>query len=70
MLEKDGQVMGVRVKDRNGKLTDLEAKDVVIATGGFTANVAMRLKYDSRLDASLFTTANQTGRGFDGSTGD
>ena len=30
----------------------------------------MRLKYDSRLDASLFTTANQTGRGFDGSTGD
>ena len=70
LLEKDGQVMGVRVKDRNGKLTDLEAKDVVIATGGFTANVAMRLKYDSRLDASLFTTANQTGRGFDGSTGD
>ena len=43
--------MGVRVKDRNGKLTDLEAKDVVIATGGFTANVAMRLEYDSRLDA-------------------
>lgn len=70
LLEKDGQVMGVRVKDRNGKLTDLEAKDVVIATGGFTANVAMRLKYDSRLDASLFTTANQTGRGFDGPTGD
>lgn len=70
LLEKDGQVMGVRVKDRNGKLTDLEAKDVVIATGGFTANVPMRLKYDSRLDATLFTTANQTGRGFDGSTGD
>ena len=30
----------------------------------------MRLKYDERLDASLFTTANPTGRGFDGSTGD
>lgn len=70
LLEKNGQVSGVRIKDRNGKLTDLEANDLVIATGGFTANVAMRLKYDSRLDASLFTTANPTGRGFDGSTGD
>lgn len=70
LIEKDGQVIGVKVKDRNGKLTDLEAKDVVIATGGLTANVPMRLKYDSRLDATLFTTANQTGRGFDGSTGD
>lgn len=70
LLEKDGKVKGVKVKDRDGRLTDLTAKDVVIATGGFTANVAMRSKYDSRLDASLFTTANQTGRGFDGSTGD
>lgn len=70
LIEKDSQVIGVKVKDRNGKLTDLEAKDVVIATGGFTANVPLRLKYDSRLDATLFTTANQTGRGFDGSTGD
>ena len=70
LIEKDGQVIGVKVKDRNRKLIDLEAKDVVIATGGFTANVPMRLKYDRRLDATLFTTANQTGRGFDGSTGD
>lgn len=70
LIEKDSRVIGVKVKDRNGKLTDLEAKDVVIATGGFTANVPLRLKYDSRLDATLFTTANQTGRGFDGSTGD
>lgn len=70
LLENDGEVRGVKVKDRDGCLTDLTAKDVVIATGGFTANVTMRSKYDSRLDGSLFTTANQTGRGFDGSTGD
>ena len=70
LLENNGQVIGVRVKTREGKLEDLQAKDIVIATGGFTANVPMRLKYDERLDASLFTTANPTGRGFDGSTGD
>lgn len=70
LLENNGQVIGVRVKTREGKLEDLQAKDIVIATGGFTANVPMRLKYDERLDASLFTTANPTDRGFDGSTGD
>lgn len=51
LLENNGQVIGVRVKTREGKLEDLQAKDIVIATGGFTANVPMRLKYDERLDA-------------------
>ena len=48
LLENNGQVIGVRVKTREGKLEDLQAKDIVIATGGFTANVPMRLKYDER----------------------
>lgn len=43
LLENNGQVIGVRVKTREGKLEDLQAKDIVIATGGFTANVPMRL---------------------------
>ncbi len=30
----------------------------------------MRMRYDRRLDASFKTTANPTGKGFDGSTGD
>ena len=46
------------------------AKSVVLATGGFTANVGMRLLWDDRLDSSMRTTANPNGLYFDGATGD
>lgn len=46
------------------------AKALILATGGFTANVARRLLYDARLDATLHTTANPHGLVFDGAMGD
>lgn len=42
----------------------------VIASGGFTANIPMRLRYDERLTADIPTTANPFGLYWDGSTGD
>ena len=56
---------------RKGKeKTPVTAKAVILATGGFSANVAMRQKYDSKLDADIKTTANPQGRYFEGATGD
>lgn len=46
------------------------AKAVVLATGGFSANVKMRQEYDETLDASIMTTANPQGRFFEGAEGD
>lgn len=48
----------------------LRAGGVVIATGGFTADVRRRLLYDERLTADMPTTANPHGLYFDGATGD
>ena len=72
LLRKDDQspVTGVVAQAKNGEKITYNAKAVVLATGGFTANVPMRMRYDRRLDASFKTTANPTGKGFDGSTGD
>ena len=53
-----------------GKERSLSAKTVVLATGGFTANVGMRMQFDARLDADMQTTANPHGLYFDGATGD
>lgn len=46
------------------------ARSVVIATGGFGENVALRRKYDSRLDAQFTSTANPYGDGRNTATGD
>lgn len=70
LISKNGSVCGVEVRNKEGKPENLYARDVLLATGGFTANVSMRSQYDKRLDASLHTTANPGGKGFDGSTGD
>lgn len=48
----------------------LRAGGVVIATGGFTADVPRRLLYDGRLTEDLPTTANPFGLYWDGATGD
>lgn len=48
----------------------LRAGGIVIATGGFTADVGRRLLYDDRLTPDMPTTANPHGLYFDGATGD
>lgn len=53
-----------------GEKRTLGAKNVVLATGGFTADVRMRMQFDPRLDAEMRTTANPHGLYFDGATGD
>lgn len=58
-----------RVNEK-GAEREIEARTVVLATGGFTANEAMRSKYDPRLGPGMHTTANPHGLYFDGATGD
>ena len=65
-----GRVYGVKASARNGDTETYLAKAVVLATGGFTANIPMRMKYYPRLDEKFRTTANPTGKALDGSTGD
>lgn len=70
----DIKVTGVRARRMNAKdgtrTVDFIAPAVVLATGGFSANVAMRMTYDARLDERYPTTANPRGFLFDGATGD
>lgn len=68
------EVTGVRARRKSAKAgtrtVDFVAPAVVLATGGFSANVAMRMTYDARLDERYPTTANPRGFLFDGATGD
>lgn len=61
---RDGRVYGVKAVDKSGNEITVLAKSVVLATGGFSANVEMRSKYDPRFDASVGTTNHP------GATGD
>ena len=61
----DGALPGGEVRDEV-----LRAGGIVIATGGFTADVGRRLLYDDRLTVDVPTTANPQGLYFDGATGD
>ncbi|MDR3672060.1 MAG: flavocytochrome c [Holophaga sp.] len=65
-----GRVYGVKATTKSGDSETYLAKAVVLATGGFTANIPMRMKYYPRLDEKFRTTANPTGKALDGSTGD
>lgn len=56
----EGRVVGIRVGTGEGTKTIAAAKAVVIATGGFSANVAMRSRQVPYLTADLPTT-NQPG---------
>lgn len=56
--------------EKTFRLVDFRAPAVVLATGGFTANVGMRMKYVPRLDATYPTTANPRGFLLDGAEGD
>lgn len=65
----NGRVCGVRCT-KDGEGIGFAAPQVIIATGGFTGNVGLRMLYDPRLDATVRTTANPSGRTFDSSNGD
>ncbi len=54
LIVKDGRVVGVKAKSQNGKTLNLMAKDgVILTSGGFGANVAMRQKYDTLWNKTL-----------------
>ena len=67
---KTGRVNGVVIRGEVGQLKYLLGKSVIIATGGYTEDKALRQKYDPRLSPSLTSTANPYGRGLDTATGD
>ena len=59
LLTENGAVTGVKVEDASGNTYRLSAKAVVIATGGFGANLQMVTSYQTSL--SGFATLNHPG---------
>jgi fumarate reductase flavoprotein subunit len=55
LIVEDGAVVGI-IGTSNGQPMEIKAKSVVIATGGFSANVEMRQEYDPSLIDTLPTT--------------
>jgi len=66
LLYRKGRVMGVRCRDLQGKEFLFWAKKgVILATGGFSANVQMRSRYNPLLN-DIIPTTNQPGATGDG----
>lgn len=64
LIVKDGRVVGVKAtQDGNVPVTLHATKGVVIATGGFAANVEMRSEYDPTLVDTLPTTNTPAAQG-------
>ncbi len=64
--DEDNRVVGIRVATKDGYKTIKAEKGVILATGGFSANVPMRETQVPYLDANLPTTNNpavSTGEG-------
>ena len=69
LIVKDGKVAGVNAKGTNGRSYVIEAKNgVILATGGFGANVQMRNDYDELWGKKLGKTTPTTN--LPSSTGD
>ncbi|MGE5483358.1 MAG: flavocytochrome c [Bacteroidota bacterium] len=65
LLTAGRRVIGVQATTKDGKTVEFRAnKGVVLATGGFGANVEMRMKYNPKLTAAIGTTNHP------GATGD
>ncbi len=64
LIVKDGAVAGVKVKDEDGKVYEINSKAVVNAAGGFAGNNAMVSKIIPRLKG--FATTNHPGATGDG----
>ena len=61
LIVKDGRVTGVKATGADGTPYIFNAKKgVIIATGGFGANVEMRLKYDTLWDGMLVESVKTT----------
>lgn len=58
-----GDVLGVEVEYRKKKMYIRASRAVILATGGFGADVAMRSKYAPRLDKDVPTTNVKTATG-------
>lgn len=69
ITDTNGRVCGVRCT-KDGEGIGFAAPEVIIASGGFTGNVGLRMLYNPKLDASVRTTANPSGRTFESSNGD
>jgi fumarate reductase flavoprotein subunit len=64
IIEKDGIVTGIQATDKNGNSFTINAKAVILATGGFGANSEMVEQY--RPDLKGFSTTNHQGATGDG----
>ena len=58
LIMKDGKVAGVKVQNKNN-FYDINAKAVILATGGFSANKELLKKYVP--GSEIFQTSNQLG---------
>ena len=57
ILTEDGKVVGVTAKDKKGNTVTVNAKAVVLATGGFGYNSEMVVKYAPSLEGFMSTNA-------------
>ncbi|MCQ2609620.1 MAG: FAD-dependent oxidoreductase, partial [Lachnospiraceae bacterium] len=64
LLMNGGKVVGVHAVKNDGSEVVVNAKNVILATGGFGANLDMVVKYDSKLNG--FMTTNAPGAQGDG----
>lgn len=64
LLTEGGKVVGVEVQDRNGRTYNIKAAAVVLASGGFSANLERVSKY--RPEYAGFSSTNQPGATGDG----
>ena len=56
---KNGRVKGVKANHRGKKLNIKAKKAVIMAAGGFSANIAMRMKYDPTLSKKVGNTGTK-----------
>lgn len=64
IVAENNVVSGIVAEDKDGKVINIEAKAVILATGGFGANATMLVEWDSALEG--FGTTNQPGATGDG----
>jgi tricarballylate dehydrogenase len=62
LCSDSGRVIGVRVKTRNGYV-DMLARAIVLATGGFQANIEMRVRYLGSTASSLVVRGSKYNTG-------
>lgn len=59
ILGEDNKVTGIKVENKDGNTYNINAKAVIVASGGFGANAEIVTKYNSDLEG--FGTTNQPG---------